>query len=120
LHTIIPGMATRNGRAVLAFGVMGGQYQAMGHAHLISNLVDFEMSLQEAVDCPRVFANADGTVDVERGIPAETVAGLAARGHRTTIVDKPIGGAQAIAIEWEAGVLAGASDPRKDGSALGY
>src|SRR4029079_1983145 len=55
LHTIIPALAKRDGRGDLAFGVIGGAYQAMGHAHFISNLVDHGMDLQNAIDLPRVF-----------------------------------------------------------------
>ena len=120
LHTIIPGMLMRDGRAVMPFGVMGGHYQAVGHAHLLSGLFDFGLDLQEAVDQPRVFPTAGGTVEVESGVPAAAVEGLQALGHRTRRPGKPIGGGQAIRIDWETGVLTGASDPRKDGCALGY
>ena len=60
------------------------------------------------------------TVDVESGVPEETVAELKARGHKVVAAEKPIGGGQAILIDWENGVLTGGSDPRKDGCALGY
>ncbi|MEQ9448310.1 MAG: gamma-glutamyltransferase [Rhodospirillaceae bacterium] len=120
LHTIIPGLVTRDGRVTLSFGVMGGEYQAVGHAHLLSNLCEFHMDLQAAIDAPRVFAPSVGPVQVETEIPSATIAGLNDLGHKTAIQAKPIGGAQAVAIDWETGVLAGASDPRKDGCALGY
>ncbi|MFQ5765941.1 MAG: gamma-glutamyltransferase, partial [Rhodospirillales bacterium] len=61
-----------------------------------------------------------GPVDVESGMPAETVDGIEARGHETKRPAKPIGGAQAIWIDWDEGVLTGGSDPRKDGCAIGY
>ena len=120
MHTLIPGMAVHDGRAVLAFGVMGGHYQAMGHAHVLGNLLDFDLDLQEAIDLPRVFARQPGPVETESGIPAETAAELRARGHDLQPSPRPIGGGQAIMIDWHAGVLTGASDPRKDGCALGY
>jgi len=120
MHTIIPGMAVKGGRAVMPFGVMGGQYQAMGHAWFLANLLDFGLDLQEAIDLPRVFAGPDGPVEVESGVPEATVAALRARGHETAPPEKPIGGGQAIRIDWDEGVLTGASDPRKDGCALGY
>ncbi len=53
-------------------------------------------------------------------MPQEVRDGLAARGHRVTNPAKPIGGSQAIWIDWDEGVLTGGSDPRKDGCALGY
>ena len=120
LHTIIPGMLTRDGRAVMPFGVMGGHYQAMGHTHVLSNLIDFGLDLQEAIDLPRVFAPQNGPVEVESGVPRATVEGLRRLGHETTAPSKPIGGGQAIWIDWKEGALTGASDPRKDGCALGF
>jgi gamma-glutamyltranspeptidase/glutathione hydrolase len=120
LHTLIPGMLIRDGRAVMPFGVMGGQYQAVGHAHFLSNLLDFDLDIQEAIDLARVFAVPDGEVEVERGVPRKTVSGLHKLGHKTCRPEKPIGGGQAIFIDRETGVLTGGSDPRKDGSAIGY
>ena len=120
LHTIIPGMVVAGGRAVMPFGVMGGHYQAMGHAWFLSNLLDFGLDLQEAIDLPRLFPTLAGPVEVENGVPAETVAALKRLGHTPVRPDRPIGGGQAIWIDWETGVLTGASDPRKDGCALGY
>jgi len=120
MHTIIPGMVVKDGHAVMPFGVMGGQYQAMGHAHFLSNHFDFGLDLQEAIDLPRVYAPPMGPVEVESGVPAESLDGLKTRGHTIARSEKPIGGAQAIAIDWQTGTLTGASDPRKDGCALGY
>ena len=119
MHTIIPALGMRNGCCDLAFGVMGGSFQPMGHAHVITNLVDFGMDLQEAIDAPRVFFEG-GTTILERGVPEASIAGLRARGHEVTVRDRPWGGGQAIAIDWRRGVLIGASDARKDGCALGY
>jgi gamma-glutamyltranspeptidase/glutathione hydrolase len=120
-HTIIPGLLRKDGRPVMPFGVMGGQYQACGHAHLLSNMLDFGMDPQAAIDQPRLFPNpASGLVEIESGYGPEQRAGLEALGHSLTAPPKPIGGAQAIWIDWETGVLTGGSDPRKDGCALGY
>ncbi|MDP7242708.1 MAG: gamma-glutamyltransferase [Rhodospirillales bacterium] len=119
LHTIIPGMLAKNGRAIMPFGVMGGHYQAMGHTHFLTNVIDYGLDLQEAIDLPRVFAPQQGPVEVESGVPHATVEGLRRLGHETTTPAKPIGGGQAIWIDWDKGVLTGASDPRKDGCALG-
>jgi gamma-glutamyltranspeptidase/glutathione hydrolase len=118
MHTIIPAMLRREGRVVMPFGVMGGAYQACGHARLVTNLVDFGLDPQSAIDAPRCFSGEDG-LEVERGYPEAVRAALAARGHSVSIPDTPVGGAQAIVIGAD-GVLAGASDPRKDGCALGY
>ncbi|MDO9638172.1 MAG: gamma-glutamyltransferase family protein [Pseudotabrizicola sp.] len=118
MHTIIPGMVMENGRVTMPFGVMGGGYQPAGHARLISNLRDFGMDLQTAIDAPRSFA-APGGLEVERGYGSGVRAELAALGHRIVTPDTPLGGAQAIVIGAD-GVLTAGSDPRKDGIALGY
>ena len=120
LHTIIPGMLAKDGRAVMPFGVMGGHYQAVGHSHLLTNLLDFGLDLQAALDLPRVFAEPGGPVEIESGVPAASVERLRALGHQTCAAAKPLGGGQAIQIDWQTGVLTGGSDPRKDGCALGY
>ena len=76
------------------------------------------MDLQTAIDAPRCFSGEDG-MEVERGYDPAVAASLAAMGHRVVEPDVPIGGAQAVLIR-DDGVLEGASDPRKDGCALGY
>jgi gamma-glutamyltranspeptidase/glutathione hydrolase len=119
MHTIIPAMAMRDGRCEMSFGVMGGHYQAVGHAHVIGNMIDHGMDVQAAIDAPRAFFDGDVTL-VERGVPAATVAGLKTRGHNVAVRPLPLGGGQAIQIDWDRGVLIGGSDPRKDGLALGY
>jgi gamma-glutamyltranspeptidase/glutathione hydrolase len=121
LHTIIPAMAFRDERLEMSFGVMGGHYQAAGHAWVLSNLYDHDLDLQAAIDLPRAFLALDGpAVQLERGIPADAAAELARRGHETVEAPAPIGGAQAIRVDHASGMLTGASDPRKDGFALGY
>ena len=121
MHTIIPGMASRNGRVELCFGVMGGHYQAMGHAHLLTRVIDDGMDLQDAISAPRVFPlPGSGTLQIERTLPADLLDELRRRGFTTEDKTQPIGGGQAIKIDWENGVLIGASDHRKDGCALGY
>ena len=123
LHTIIPGMLMKNGKAQMPFGVMGGQYQAAGHAHFISNLLEWPMDLQEAIDFTRVFPDVDDPnekVQVESTLPQNIRAEIESMGHKTYIPQRPIGGAQAIWIDWENSVLRGGSDPRKDGCAIGF
>lgn len=119
LHTIIPGMLRREGKVVMPFGVMGGQFQPVGHARLVSNMVDFGMDAQSAIDAPRAFLT-DGELRIERGYPGSVHAELAKIGFNVTCPPGPLGGAQAIQIDPETGLLTGASDPRKDGIALGY
>ncbi len=119
MHTIIPAMAYRGAAPWLCFGVMGAHYQPMGHAYVLSNLLDYGLDLQEAADAPR-FLPEDGKLLVERGLPAATREGLTRRGHAVGDAPLPWGGCQAIMIDRENGVYVGASDPRKDGCALGY
>jgi gamma-glutamyltranspeptidase/glutathione hydrolase len=119
MHTIIPGMLCQNGRVVMPFGVMGGQYQAAGHAAFLSGLLDQGMDLQEAMDAPRSFAQG-GELQIEPGVSQEARADLAARGHVLRAMQSPIGGSQAIRIDAATGMLCGASDTRKDGLALGF
>jgi gamma-glutamyltranspeptidase/glutathione hydrolase len=118
MHTIIPGMVRKAGKVIMPFGVMGGAYQPNGHARLISNMVDFGMNPQEAIDAPRSFSD-DGNMKVERGYSDKVRQELADLGHEVSIPETAIGGAQAILIH-DNGVLEGGSDPRKDGCALGY
>lgn len=118
MHTIIPGMLRENGRVLMPFGVMGGAYQPNGHARLVSNLVDFGMNVQAALDAPRAFSDA-GKMKVERGYSDAVRQQLSDMGHDVSVPETPIGGAQAIKIR-DDGILIGASDPRKDGCALGY
>ena len=117
MHTIIPGMLRQNGRVTMPFGVMGGAYQPCGHARFVSNLTDHGLEPQAAIDGPRCFSGPDG-MEVERGYSDRVRAELAAMGHKVTIPETPLGGAQAIRIDGD--LLIGASDPRKDGCALGY
>lgn len=121
MHTIIPALMTEDAQVRMAFGVMGGHFQAMGQAHLVSKVVDFGMDLQSAMALPRLFpVPGRDHVEAEGPLPEASRTGLAALGHRIETTADPIGGAQAIWIDWERGALYGASEPRKDGFALGY
>jgi gamma-glutamyltranspeptidase/glutathione hydrolase len=112
-------MLRQGGRVTMPFGVMGGQYQAAGHVRLVSNIVDFGLDPQGAIDGPRSFVE-EGALVLERGYDEAVIPVLEAKGHAVRRAADPIGGAQAIVIDHARGVLIGASDPRKDGVALGY
>ena len=118
-HTIIPAMVTKDGLVSHCYGVMGGSYQAMGHAHVLSNMLDFGMDPQLALDNPRIFWGADGSLELEDGIGADVQSGLESKGHvcnRGAV----LGGGQVIKIDRNSGSLVAGSDPRKDGQAAGY
>ncbi len=119
LNTIIPGMLAEGTRAVMPFGVMGGHFQPTGQTHFLTNLIDFGMDVQEALDLARAFHFGD-VLTLEKGIPDSVMEELAGRGHSVDRAEGPLGGGQAIWIDWQSGVLTGGSDPRKDGCALGY
>jgi gamma-glutamyltranspeptidase/glutathione hydrolase len=119
LHTIIPALLREGGEVTRCFGVMGGPYQPNGHVRVISNLLDYGMEPQAALDAPRSFAT-EGVLRMERGYAPETREALATMGHAVEVPATSIGGAQMITVDREMGVLRGASDPRKDGCALGY
>ena len=121
LHTIIPAMVAKNGKTVMSYGVMGGAYQAFGHMQFLSRYLDYGLDIQEAMDLPRFFPDINtGTVQVEAALGDEVIMGLAKLGHKPVPPPSPVGGSQAIWIDWNKGTLTGGSDPRKDGCAAGY
>ena len=118
MHTIIPGLLARDGRPVMPFGVMGGHYQPVGHAQVVTRMLDLGLDPQAAIAWPRSFAYG-GELQLEPTVGADIAADLQNRGHRTTWLETPVGGGQAIWIDHERGVLLGGTETRKDGSALG-
>jgi len=99
--------------------VMGGAYQPTGHSRVVTNMVDYGMGIQEAIDAPRSFADA-AALKLERGYSDAVRRELSEMGHKVEIPDVPLGGGQAIFIDEARGLFEGGSDPRKDGCALGY
>ena len=118
-HTIIPGMVRKGGRAYMSYGVMGGHYQPVGHTHLLTNVIDYGMDLQEGLDLARGF-HFGGEFLLEAGISDDVAQGLADLGHNVVRAGWPQGGGQAIRVHWDQGTLEAGSEPRKDGCALGY
>ena len=119
LHTNMPAFVTKDGKPWLSFGVMGGAMQPQGHTQVLLNIIDFGMNLQEAGDAARV--RHSGGVLVEPGISDEVIAELERMGHRVQRSGGgAMGGYQAIMIHPETGMLHAGTDPRKDGSAIGY
>ena len=118
MHTIIPAILKKNDKVYMPFGVMGGQYQSTGHARFVTNITDFGLSPQAAIDAPRCFTEFN-QLRVEDGYSDAVKAELVELGHDVVRPDTAMGGAQAILLH-ENGVLEAGSDPRKDGCALGY
>ncbi len=132
-HTIIPGFVMKDGKPWEAFGVMGGDMQPQGHVQVLTNQIDFGLNVQEAGDASRWHHEGDneptgekmengGYVEVESGIPYETVRELRKKGHDMRFDVGGYGGYQAIKVEMHNGqrVYVGASESRKDGQAAGY
>lgn len=121
MHTLIPGFMRVDNEYAMPFGVMGGPFQATGHAHFLSNLVDYGMDIQSAIDSPRSFRDpVTGKLQLEKGFSDEVAAKLSEMGHEVERPSVGMGGAQAIRIDLKRDLLEGGSDPRKDGCALGY
>lgn len=130
-HTIIPAFVMKDGQPWMSFGLMGGAMQPQGHVQIITNLIDFDLNLQEAGDAARwqhhgsTDYNAPhmtngGYVSVESGVPFESVRGLEKRRHDIRTRTGSYGGYQAIIWDAENKVYIGASESRKDGHAVGY
>jgi gamma-glutamyltranspeptidase / glutathione hydrolase len=125
-HTLIPAMVFKDGKLLMSYGVMGGDIQAQGHSQVLINLVDRGMNLQQAIDAPRIRYISGKGVMLEDTLPASVISELVQRGHERVLPPEGIkhralmGGGQAIMIDPETGALSGASDPRKDGIAVGY
>ena len=132
-HTIIPGFVMKDGKPWEAFGVMGGDMQPQGHVQVLTNQIDFGLNVQEAGDASRWHHEGDneptgekmengGYVEVESGIPYESVRELRKKGHDVRFDVGGYGGYQAIKVEMHGGrrVYVGASESRKDGMAAGY
>ena len=130
-HTIIPAFMTRDGRPVMSFGVMGGDFQPQGHAQVVMNMIDFGMSPQQAGDQPRVAHSGSsspwgrkstdgGRLSFEHGFDQTVKQQLAEMGHEIRHGVGAHGGYQAIWRLDDPRRYFGGSDPRKDGAAIGY
>ncbi len=119
-HTLIPAMVMKDGQPFMSFGVMGGDMQAQGHVQVLTNMIDLGMDIQHAIETPRFRFIAGDRVYLEPEMGSDVISKLKARGHvPETPHRNQMGGGQAILIEPNR-ALAGGSDSRKDGMALGY
>ncbi len=130
-HTIIPCFITKNGVPYVSFGVMGGDFQPMGHVQIVMNLIDFGMNLQEAGDAPRINHNGGsdptgtgtpgkGEIQLESGFDYQVIRELMQMGHKVGYTFGDYGGYQAIMYDALRKIYFGASESRKDGQAAGY
>ncbi len=124
-HTIIPAFLTKDGQPVMSFGVMGANMQPQGHMQTLVRMLDYGQNPQAACDAPRWRYNAGLEINVESAMNAATVASLSARGHRTEVINdsyQDFGAGQFIWRAGEPGVegYVAASDPRRDGQAVGF
>lgn len=130
-HTIIPAFITKDGKPFMSFGVMGGEFQPLGHVQIVMNIVDFGMNIQEAGDAPRIAHTGSseptgermtngGIIQLESGFPHESIRELMKMGHKIQFDLTGYGGYQAIRYDWVNKVYYGASESRKDGQAAGF
>jgi gamma-glutamyltranspeptidase/glutathione hydrolase len=126
-HTLIAAIATRDDRPLLGFATMGGNGQAMFHAQVLTNVLDYELDIQEAIERPRFLIGAflpddpADTLYVETRVPGETLAALQAKGHFVKPAPEfftKVGHGHGIVLR--DGTLMGGADPRGDGLALGF
>ena len=120
-HTIIPAFVTVDGKPKMSFGVMGAHMQPQGHVQMITRIFDYGLNPQAACDAPRWFVSEDFRLALEPGL-TRLRPELEKRGHR--FIENPpsflFGGAQLIYRMEESSGYCAASDPRKDGCALGF
>ncbi len=126
-HTLMVTMVTRGDRPVMGFATMGAAGQAQFHAQVLTNVLDFDMDIQEAIERPRFLMGrfkpgepADA-LRVEGRIGRRALGGLERRGHRMEAMSdfyQQMGHAHGIVVR--GGTLMGGADPRGDGAALGY
>lgn len=130
-QTIIPAFITKDNKPFMSFGVMGGEFQPLGHVQIVMNIVDFGMNIQEAGDAPRIAHTGSseptgermtngGIIQLESGFQFESIRELMKMGHTIQFDLTGYGGYQGIRYDAENKVFYGASESRKDGQATGY
>ena len=120
-HTIIPAFVSREGQPLMSFGVMGGNMQPQGHVQTLVRMLDYRQNVQAACDAPRWKVNFGLGLEVETAMTPATIAGLVAKGHKLAAIADPymdFGAGQFILRSNDAYIAA--SDPRRDGQAVGY
>ena len=124
-HTIIPAFLSKDGQPVMSYGVMGANMQPQGHMQTLVRMLDYRQNPQAACDAPRWRYNAGLEINVEATMDPATVQGLAGRGHRVEVINDSYQDFGAGQFIWRAGNpkvegYVAASDPRRDGQAVGF
>ena len=127
-HTLNPAMLLKDNKPYLIYGTMGGEGQPQTQAAIVTRIVDFGMTPQDAINAPRwlhgrTWGASSNNLKVEGRIPNDVIHSLKLRGHDVQIVDDytdTMGHAGAILIDANYHLLMGATDPRGDGLAAGY
>jgi gamma-glutamyltranspeptidase/glutathione hydrolase len=129
MHTLMASLTTTNDKPYLVFGTMGGDGQPQTHAAVLSNILDFGMNIQEAIEAPRwihgnvCIGEPKTQFNLENRIDVGVISALRALGHDVNLMEDwtwNVGHAQGILIDQETGVLHGGADPRGDGYAIGW
>ncbi len=124
-HTIIPAFLTKDGQPVMSYGVMGGNMQPQGHMQTLVRMLDYRQQPQAACDAPRWRFNEGLSINVEPHMRPDTIAGLAGLGHQIGDIHDSYQDFGAGQFIWRLGDAdkegyVAASDPRRDGAAVGY
>jgi gamma-glutamyltranspeptidase/glutathione hydrolase len=121
LHTLCPGLVLLNGKLFMSFGIMGGLMQPQSHVQVLSNVLDYRMNTQVALDAPRFRYLTGKQVAIEPGVSHTVLAELASKEHEIVTrlpLGLSFGGGQIILVDHETGALVSGSDSRKDGCAM--
>jgi gamma-glutamyltranspeptidase/glutathione hydrolase len=121
-HTIIPAFMQRGDQHV-GFGIMGGMNQPLAHAQFVSNMVDYHMNIQQALEEARftVTAKLGCNLLIESRVGKATIDALTGMGHVFDVRDAysaHMGRGNVVMHDSATGVNFGASDPRADGAAI--
>jgi gamma-glutamyltranspeptidase/glutathione hydrolase len=122
-HTLSPAMVFRDEVPWLALGTPGGMGQTQFLAQILSNLIDFGMDVQQAIEAPRWQSKATNALEIEMRFPRETLLHLQNVGFKVKVTeswDFRMGGAEAILLDRNSGIFQAGADPRRDGYAIGY